>query len=157
MEHTNTPDIYMPLLDEKNASQVDTLLATIEDSLDALGGWDNSNAHFRYHINEKVNIIGIQLRGEQTAFWKKHFAGFVKATIPTEIYTAHLHQPPKIRQNNHVRPSYSDISRGHGHADNDSEVTSPTVASTATQQTRPSPVSKEIPQHHADPTSPPPQ
>jgi hypothetical protein len=47
-----------------------------------------------------------------------------------------LHQPPKGRQNNKVQPSYSDIARGHGHPDNDSDVTSLTAAETATQQTQ---------------------
>jgi hypothetical protein len=82
-----------------------------------------------------MNIVGIQPRGEQSDFWKKNFAGFVKNSIPSIIDTSHLHQPPIGRQNNRVRPSYSDISRGHGHPDNDSDVTSPTAAETATQQT----------------------
>jgi chromosome segregation ATPase len=47
-----------------------------------------------------------------------------------------LHQPPKGRQNDKVHPSYIDIARGNGHPDNDSDVTSPTAAETATQQTR---------------------
>jgi hypothetical protein len=82
-----------------------------------------------------VNIIGIQQHGEQTDFWKKHFARLVKATLPTEIDTAHLHHPPKSRQNTHVQPSYSDIACGHGHVDNDSEVTSPTDADNDIPQT----------------------
>jgi hypothetical protein len=135
------------------------LLATINDSLDALGDWDNADTHFRYHINEKYNIVGIQPRGEQSDFWKKHFAGFVKATIPTEIDTAHLHQPPRSKQNNRVQPSYSDIDRGHGYTDNESDVTSPNAAETATQQTRPRPVpspeSQGSPTQQAGPTSPP--
>jgi hypothetical protein len=61
----------------------------------------------------------------------------VKNSIPSVIDTSHLHQPPKGRHNNHVQPSYSDISRGHGHNETYSYVTSPTAAETATQQTRP--------------------
>jgi hypothetical protein len=91
MEHTNTSGVYRRLFDETNMKQVDMLLATIDESLDALGDWDNADAHFRYHINEKVNMVGIQSRGEQPIFWKKHFAGFVKTTIPTVIDTSHLH------------------------------------------------------------------
>jgi hypothetical protein len=83
-----------------------------------------------------MNIVGIQPRGEQSHFWKKHFAGLVKNSIPSIIDTSHLHQPPKSIQNNRVQPSYSDIARGHGNPDNDSDVTSPTAAETATQQTR---------------------
>jgi hypothetical protein len=64
----------------------------------------------------------------------------VKTTIPTGINTSHLNQPPKSRQNNQVQPSYSDIDRGHDNTDNDSDVMSPTVAETMTQQTRPRPV-----------------
>jgi hypothetical protein len=75
-----------------------------------------------------VRIIGIQPRDEQTDFWRKHFAGFLKATIPTEINTSHLHQPPNSRENNGMQPSYSDIDRGHGHTNNESEVTSLTAA-----------------------------
>jgi hypothetical protein len=75
-----------------------------------------------------VNIVGIQPRGEQSDFWKKHFAGFVKTTIPTVIETSHLHQPPKGRHKNRVQPSYSDIARGHSHTDTDIDVTSPTAA-----------------------------
>jgi hypothetical protein len=137
MEHTNTFDVYRLLFDETHSEQVDTLLATIDESLDALGDSENADAHFRFHSHETVNIVGIQPRGEQSDFWKKHFAGFVRNTIPTVIDTSHLHQPPKGRQNNRVRPSYSDITRGHGHADNDSDVTIPTATETATQQTRP--------------------
>jgi hypothetical protein len=33
MEHTNTSDIYRLLFDETNPDQVDTLLATIDESL----------------------------------------------------------------------------------------------------------------------------
>jgi hypothetical protein len=102
MEHTNTSGKYRLLFDETYSVQVDTLLAIIDKSLNALCDWNNAGAHFRYNINAKVNIIGIQPRGEQTDFWKKHFAGFAKATISTEIDTAHLHQPPKSRQNNRV-------------------------------------------------------
>jgi hypothetical protein len=78
----------------------------------------------------------IQPRVEQSDFCKKHFAGFVKNSIPSIIDTSHLHQPPKGRQNNKVQPFYCDIARGHGRPDNDSDVTSPTAAETATQQTR---------------------
>jgi hypothetical protein len=95
MEHTNTSGVYRILFDETNTAQVDTLLATIDDSLNALGDWDNADAHFRNHSNKKVNIVVIQPQGEQSDFWKKHFAGFMKATLPTEIDTARLHQPPK--------------------------------------------------------------
>jgi hypothetical protein len=98
MEHTNTSGIYRLLFDETNTDQADTLLATIDGSLDALGDWDNAGAHFRYQNNEKMNIIGIQPRGKQSVFWKKHFEGFIKTTLPTVINTAHLHQPPKGRQ-----------------------------------------------------------
>jgi hypothetical protein len=105
MEHTNTSGLYRLLFDETNAAQVDTLLATIDESLDALGNCDNADAHLRNHSNEKKKIVGIQPRGEHTDFWKKNFAGFVKATLPTDIDTAHLHQPPKSRQHNHVQPS----------------------------------------------------
>jgi hypothetical protein len=140
MEHTNTSGVYMLLFDVTNTEQVDTMLATIDESLDALGDWDNADAHFRYHSNKKVNTVGIQPRGEQSNFWKKHFAGFAKTTLPTVIDTSNLHQPPKGRQKNRVQPSYSDISRGNGHTDNDSDVKSPTAAKTATQQARPRPV-----------------
>jgi hypothetical protein len=136
MEHTNTSDVYMLLFDETNTDQVETLLATIENSLDALGDWDNAYTHYRFHSHKKVNIVSIQPRGKQYDFWKKHFAGFVKNSIPSIIDTSHLYQPPKGRQNNRVQPSYSDIARGNGHPDNDSDVTSPTAAETATQQTR---------------------
>jgi hypothetical protein len=136
MDNTNTSDVYRLLFDETNTEQVDTLLGTIDESLDALGDWYNADANYRFHSHEKVNIVGIQPRGEQSDFWKKHFAGFVKNSIPSVIDTSHLHQPPKGRQNNRVQPSYSDISRGHGHNENDSDVTSPTAAETATQQTR---------------------
>jgi hypothetical protein len=89
-----------------------------------------------FMATKKVNIVGIQPRGEKSDFWKKHFAGFLKNSIPSITDTSHLHQPPKGRQNNRVQPSYSDIAGGHGHPDNDSDVTSPTAAETATQQTR---------------------
>jgi hypothetical protein len=72
------------------------LLTTIDESLDALGDWDNADAHFRYHSNEKVNIVGIQPRGEQSDFWKKHFAGLVKTTIPTVIDTCTCINLPKV-------------------------------------------------------------
>jgi hypothetical protein len=87
MENTNTSDMYRLLFDETNTEQVDTLLVTIDESLDALGDWDNVDTSFRFQIHEKVNIVGIQPRGEQSDFWKKHFAGFVKNTIPTVIDT----------------------------------------------------------------------
>jgi hypothetical protein len=101
MEPTNTSGVYRLLFDETNTEQVDTLLTAIYESLNALGNWDNADAHFRYHSNEKVNIVvGIQPRGKQSDFWKKNFSGFVKTTIPTVIDTSHLHKPPKGRQNN---------------------------------------------------------
>jgi hypothetical protein len=59
MDHTNNYGVYRLLFDETNTEQVDTLLATIDESLDALGDWDNADAHFIYHSNEKVNIAGI--------------------------------------------------------------------------------------------------
>jgi hypothetical protein len=140
MEQTKTSGVYRLLFDETNTEQVDTLLITIDESLDALGDWDNADAHFRIHSNEKVNIVDIKRRGDQSDFWKKHFAGFTKTAIPTVIYTSHLHKPHKGRQNNQIQPSYRDIARGHDHTDNGSDVTSPTVAETATQQTQPRPV-----------------
>jgi hypothetical protein len=61
----------------------------------------------------------------------------VKNHIPSIIDTPHLHQPPKGRQNsNRVQQSYIDIARGHGHNENDSDVTGPTAAKTATQHTK---------------------
>jgi hypothetical protein len=128
MEHTNTSDVYMLLFDEKNMEQVDTLLATIDESLDALGDWDNADTHYRFRSHEKVNIFGIQPRGKHSDFWKKHFAGFVRNSIPSIIDKPHLHQPPKGRHHNRVQPYYSDIARGHGHPDNVSDVTRPTAA-----------------------------
>jgi hypothetical protein len=71
MEHTHTYDVYRLLFDETKTEQVDTLLATIDKSLDALGDWDNADSHYRFHSHEKVNIVGIQPRGEQSDFWKK--------------------------------------------------------------------------------------
>jgi hypothetical protein len=147
MEHTNNSDVYRLLFDEANTEQVDTLLGTIEESLDAMGDWDNADSHYRYHSHEKVNIIGIQPRGEHSDFWKKHFAGFVKNSIPSVIDTPHLHQPPKgIKNSNRVQPSCSDISRGRSSNENDSDVTGPTAAETATQQTTQKPASSPGPQ-----------
>jgi hypothetical protein len=97
MEHTHTSDVYRLLFDETNTEQVDTLLANIYESLDALGDWDNADIHCRFHSHEKVNIVGIQPRGEQSDFWKKPFAGFVNNSIPSITDTSHLHQPPKGR------------------------------------------------------------
>jgi hypothetical protein len=106
-----------------------------------------------------VNIVGIQPRGEQSDFWEKHFAGFMKNSIPSVIDTSHLHQPPRGRHTNRVHPSYSDISRGRDHNENDSDVTSQTAAKTATQQTRPrtvpSPGAQVNPTQQTDPASPP--
>jgi hypothetical protein len=140
MEHTNTFDVYRLLFDESNTEQLYTLLGTINESLDTMGDWDNADSHYRYHSHEKVNIVGIQPLSEQSDFWKKHFAGFVKNPTPSVIDTSHLHQPPKGRNNyNRVQPSYSDIARGHGHNENDSYVTGPTAAETATQHTKQKP------------------
>jgi hypothetical protein len=119
MQHTNTSDIYRLLFDETNTEQVDTLPATIDESLDALGDWDNVDTHYRFHSHEKVNIVGIHPCGEQSDFWKKYFAGFVKNSIMFIIDTSHLHQLPRGRQNNPVQFSYSNIARGYGHPDND--------------------------------------
>jgi hypothetical protein len=115
MEHTNNSDVYRLLFEEENTEQVDTLLGTIDESLDAMGDLDNAESDYRFHSHEKVNIVGIQPRGEQSDFWKKHFAGFMKNYIPSGIDTSHLHQPPKGTQTNRVQPYYSDITRGHGH------------------------------------------
>jgi hypothetical protein len=147
MEHTNNSDVYSLLFNESNTEQLDTLLGTIDESLDTMGDWDDADSHYRYHSNEKVNIVGIQPRGEQSDFWKKHFARFVTNSIPSVIDTSHLHHPPKGRKNsNHVQPSYSDISRGHGPNKNDSDVTGPTAAETATQQTKQKPAPSPGPQ-----------
>jgi hypothetical protein len=147
MEHTNNSDVYRLLFDESNTEQVDTLLGSIYESLDAMVDWDNADSHYKYHSHEKFNIVGIQPRGEQSDFWKKHFAGFVKNSIPSVIDTSHLHQPPKGRKNsNRVQPSYSDIARGHGPNENDSDVTGPTAAETATQQTKHKPAPSPGPQ-----------
>jgi hypothetical protein len=64
MEHKKSSDVYRLLFDETNTEQVDTLLTTIDESLDASGDWDNADTHFRFHSHEKVNIVGIQPRGE---------------------------------------------------------------------------------------------
>jgi hypothetical protein len=119
MEHTNTYDVYRLLFDKTHTEQVDSLLATIHESLNAFCDWDNAETHYRFHSHEKVNIIGIQQRGEQSDFWKKQFSGFVKNSIPSIIDTSQLHQPPKGREHNRVQPSYSDIARGHCHPDNE--------------------------------------
>jgi hypothetical protein len=112
-----------------------------------MGDRDNADSHYRYHSHEKVKIFGIQPRGEQSYFWKKHFAGFVKNLIPSVIYTSHLHQPPKGRKNsNRVQPSYSDISCGRGPNENDSDVTGLTAAETATQHTKQKPAPSSGPQ-----------
>jgi hypothetical protein len=147
MEHANNSDVYHFLFDESNTEQVDTLLGTIDESLDEMGDWDNADSNYRYHSHEKVNIVGIQPRGEQSDFWKKYFAGFVKHSSPSVIDTSHLHQPPKSRKTyNRVQPSYSDIARGHGPNENDSDVTGPTAAKTATQQTKQKPAPSPGPQ-----------
>jgi hypothetical protein len=75
MEHTNTSDVYRLLFDETNTEQ--------DKSLDMLGDWDNADTNYRFHSHEKMNIVGIQPRGEQSDFWKKYFAGFVKNSIPS--------------------------------------------------------------------------
>jgi hypothetical protein len=79
MEHTNNSDVYRLFFYESNTEQVDTLLGTIDESLDAMGDRDNADYHYRYYSHEKLNIVGIQPRGEQSDFWKKHFAGFMKS------------------------------------------------------------------------------
>jgi hypothetical protein len=71
----------------------------------------------------------------------------VKNSIPSVIDTSHLHQPPKRRKNsNRVQPSYSDIARGHGSNENDSDVTGPAAAETVTQQTTQKPAPSPGPQ-----------
>jgi hypothetical protein len=147
MEHTNNSDVYRLLFDETHTEQVDTLLGTIDETLDAMGDWDNANSHYRFHSHKKVKIVGIQPRGEQSDFWKKQSAGFMKNPIPSVIDTSHLDQPPKGRHNsNRVQPYYSDIARGHGHNENDSDATGPTAAETATQHTTPIAASSPGPQ-----------
>jgi hypothetical protein len=158
MEHTNNSDVYRLLFDETNTEQVGTLLGTIDESLDAMGDWDNADSHYRFHSHKKVNMVGIQPRREQSDFWKKHFAGFVKNPIPSVIDTSHLHQPPKGRQDsNGVQSSYSDIARGNVHNENDSDVAGPTAAETATQHTKqkpaPSPGPQVIPTQQTGPAS----
>jgi hypothetical protein len=158
MEHTNTSDVYRLLFDEANTEQVDTLIGTIDESLDAMDDCNNADSHYRYHSHEKVNIVGIQPRGEQSDFWKKHIAGFVKNSIPSVIDTSHLHQPPKGRHNyNCVQPSYSDIARCRDSNENDSDVTRLIAAKTAKQQTTqnpaPSPGPQVIPTQQPSPTS----
>jgi hypothetical protein len=69
MEHTNNYDVYRLLFDEANTEQVDTLLRTIDDSLGAMGDWDNSDSHYRFH-SHKSEHSRIQPRGEQSDFWK---------------------------------------------------------------------------------------
>jgi hypothetical protein len=129
MEHTYKSDFYRLLFDETNTKQVDTFLGTIDKSLDAMGDWDNADSHFRFHSHEKVNIVRIDPRGEQSEFWNKYFAGFVKNPIPSVIDTSHLHQPPGGRKNySRLQTSHSDIARGHGHNENDSDDTGPTAA-----------------------------
>jgi hypothetical protein len=136
------------LFDESNTEQVDTLLAIIDESLDAMGDWDNADSHERNHSQEKVNIFGIQPRDEQSDFWKKHFSGFAKNSIPSVIDTSHLHHPPPQGKNNYnrVQPSYSDIARGHGPNANGSDDTGTTAAETATQQTKQKPAPSPGPQ-----------
>jgi hypothetical protein len=46
MEHTHTSDVYRLLFDETNTDRVVTLLATIDESLDTLGDWDNAVTDF---------------------------------------------------------------------------------------------------------------
>jgi hypothetical protein len=98
MENTNNSDVYRLLFDETNTEQVDTLVGTIDKSLDLMGDWDNADSNCRFHSHEKVNIAGSQPRGEQSDFWKTHFARFVKNPIPSVIDTSHLHQPPKVER-----------------------------------------------------------
>jgi hypothetical protein len=53
MEHTNSSDVYRLLFDETNTEQVGTLLGTIDESLDAMGDWDNADLHYRFHSQKK--------------------------------------------------------------------------------------------------------
>jgi hypothetical protein len=39
MEQTNNSDMYQLFFDESNTEQVNTLLGTIDESLDAMGDW----------------------------------------------------------------------------------------------------------------------
>jgi hypothetical protein len=68
MEHNKNSDVYRLLFDETNKEQVDTLLGTIDESLDTMGNLDNANSHYRFHSHEKVNIVVIQPRGEKSDF-----------------------------------------------------------------------------------------
>jgi hypothetical protein len=96
MEHTNNSDVYRLFFDETNTEQEDTLLGTIDETLDAMGDWDNADSHYRFHSHKKVKIVGIQPRNEQSDFWKKYFSGFVKNPIPSVIDTD-LWQNQRIR------------------------------------------------------------
>jgi hypothetical protein len=49
MEHTNNSDVYRLLFYETNTEQEDTLLGTIDESLDVMGDWDNADSHYRFH------------------------------------------------------------------------------------------------------------
>jgi hypothetical protein len=82
MEHTNTYVVYRILFDETNTAQLDMLLFTTDDSLDALGDWDNADDHFRNQSNEKVNIVGFHPWGEQSDFWKKTRQQFQLKSTP---------------------------------------------------------------------------
>jgi hypothetical protein len=54
IEHTNNYDVYQLLFDESNTEQVDTLLGTIDESLDAMGDWDNTDSHYIFHLLDKT-------------------------------------------------------------------------------------------------------
>jgi hypothetical protein len=45
MENTNNSDVYRLLFDESNTEKVDTLLGTIDESIGAMGDWDNADSH----------------------------------------------------------------------------------------------------------------
>jgi hypothetical protein len=57
------------------ADVVDTFLLDIDTTLEDLGQWSDSTAHYRYNMSEVVTIDGSQIVPQQTeSFWNNHFA-----------------------------------------------------------------------------------
>jgi hypothetical protein len=88
------------------------ILTYIDETLEAIGNWDNASVHYRYITTEDVEVSGKNAQAQGKSFWQEHYK-LMSGTIPEVVGTNMFYRPHQRRPQT-VHMSYSDIARSSG-------------------------------------------
>jgi hypothetical protein len=108
IESTQPGGTYCLLFNKKDAVEVGTALLGIDATLDSIGSWKESNLHYRYIMEDEVNVAGVHPKSQGSDVWKSHYK-IMCGSVPTEIKTNALQRPPRNKMNALFTLSYSDV------------------------------------------------